>query len=237
MEKLSISEREVRFDENYARVRAELGAAAERSGRSAEEVTLVAATKTVPAELINRAIAAGVTDIGENRAQEYLSKIGELLPCRRHFIGHLQTNKVRDIADKVDMIQSVDSVKLAGEISRVCGRIGREMDILLEVNIGREESKSGFSPEELPAAFGDIASLEHIRVRGLMAIPPVCGDPAEAKKYFSQMNKLFVEIKSVCGYNSGVDYLSMGMSSDYAAAVECGANMVRVGTALFGARS
>lgn len=235
-EKSLIEEKIAVFDENYPAVVSEIGAAAEKAGTDAGKITLLAATKTVPVEVVNHAVESGITVIGENRVQEYLSKYGELLPCTRHFIGHLQTNKVKDIVGKVDMIESVDSVRLANEISRECKKADKTMDVLLEVNIGREESKSGFYKEELPRALETVSGMENIRVRGLMAIPPA-GEIEATKKFFCEMNQLFVEIREQSRYNRDVVYLSMGMSADFAAAVECGANIVRVGTALFGKRN
>lgn len=236
-EKSLIEEKTAVFDENIAQIRRQIAAAAEQSGRTAGEITLLAATKTVPTPVINHAIACGVTCIGENRVQEFLSKYADLSPCTRHFIGHLQTNKVKDIVDKVDMIQSVHSVKLACEIAKQAGRIGKTMDILLEVNIGREESKSGFFEEELLSALREIAQLPHIRVQGLMAIPPICEDQTVLKKYFLKMRQLFVEIQAENLYNENMVYLSMGMSEDFSLAVACGANLVRIGSALFGKRN
>lgn len=236
-EKSSIEEKTAIFDENFARIRREISDAAVVSGRTAADITMLAATKTVPVEVINHAIACGVTHIGENRVQEFCSKYASLTPCVRHFIGHLQTNKVKDIVGKVDMIQSVDSVKLAKEISKQSARIGKTMDVLLEVNIGREENKSGFFEEELLSALREIAKIEHIRVMGLMAIPPICEDTEVLKKYFLKMHKLFVEIPKENLYNVNMVYLSMGMSEDFSLAVACGANMVRIGSALFGKRN
>lgn len=237
MEKSSIEEKIAIFDENIASIRQQIAEAAAASGRRAEDITLLAATKTVPVEVINHAIGCGVACVGENRVQEFLSKYAELQPCTRHFIGHLQTNKVKDIIDKVDMIQSVHSVKLAREISKQAARVGKTMDILIEVNIGREESKSGFAAEELPEALREIAQLPQIRVQGLMAIPPICSDKAVLKKYFLKMQKLFVEIPAENIYNVHMVYLSMGMSDDFPLAVACGANMVRIGSSLFGKRN
>lgn len=237
MEKSLIDDKITAFDENYARIRQELKEAAVLAGRTPEDITLLAATKTVPVEVVNHAIRQGVACIGENRVQEFLSKYQDLAPCTRHFIGHLQTNKVKDIVDKVDMIQSVHSVKLAREISKQCARIDKIMDILLEVNIGKEENKNGFFEEDLLTAVKEIAEIAHIRVMGLMAIPPICSDQAALKKYFLKMRKLFVEIRAENLYNVNMVYLSMGMSEDFSLAVACGANMVRIGSALFGKRN
>ena len=170
--------------------------------------------------------------------QEFLSKYDELQldGVTRHFIGHLQTNKVRMILDKVEMIESVDSVRLASCIGEQAARAGRVMDILLEVNIGREESKSGLLPENVEAAVREIAQIEGVRVQGLMAIPPICDDEKTARKYFAQMRQLFIDIKAKNIDNSNMVCLSMGMSDDFDIAIEEGANLVRIGTALFGRR-
>lgn len=228
----------VDFDQNYARILQRLQRAAEKSGRRLSEITLLAATKTVPAPVINHAIAAGVTHIGENRVQEYLSKYEELAldGVSRHFIGHLQTNKVRAIADKADMIESVDSVRLAAAVGRECRRLDKTMDILVEVNIGGEENKSGVAPADLEETVRQIAQIEGVCIRGLMAIPPICDTSAEIRHYFRQMRELFIDIGAKKIDNSHMVYLSMGMSGDFDTAVEEGANLVRIGTALFGRR-
>ena len=224
------------FDENYPKILADIAIAAEKSGRRPEDIILLGATKTVSAEAVNHAISGGLGYIGENKVQELLDKWpyieGEV---HRHFIGHLQTNKVKYIIDKVEMIESVHSVKLAEEINKRARAIDKIMDILLEVNIGAEESKSGFAPSELESAIKAISKLENVKVRGLMTIPPV-SEGEELKKYFTKMQELFVDIRDKNIDNICMDYLSMGMSSDFAEAILCGANIVRVGTSLFGAR-
>ncbi len=224
------------FDENYPKILADIAKAAERSGRKPEDIILLGATKTVPAEAVNHAISGGLAFIGENKVQELLDKWPLIEgDVHSHFIGHLQTNKVKYIIDKVEMIESVHSIKLAEEINKRAAGIGKTMDILLEVNIGGEESKSGFAPNEVESAVKSIAKLENVKVRGLMTIPPVSeGD--ELKKYFTKMKELFVDIRDKNIDNIYMDYLSMGMSSDFAEAILCGANIVRVGTSLFGAR-
>lgn len=225
------------FDQNYAEIKENIKRAAEKSGRSEKDIILLAATKTVSTQIINHAIESGVDYIGENKVQEFLSKYDALKPCHRHFIGHLQTNKVKDIVDKVELIHSVDSVRLAKEISKQSAKHGKTMDILLEVNIGNEESKSGFSPEEVCGAAEEIAKLPNICIRGLMAIPPVIEDEDGNDKYFIKMNKLFIDIGTKKIDNSNIDILSMGMSDDYESAIRHGANLVRIGTALFGRRN
>ena len=232
MEKLSAEE----FDLNYELVLKRLKSAAEKSGRDIGEITLLAATKTVDADTINYAIEKGITHIGENRVQELLSKQGLLRPAHSHFIGHLQTNKVKDIIDKVEMIESVDSLKLAQEISKQAQKRGIVMDVLLEINIGGEESKSGFAPEEAENAVRETAKLGAVRVKGLMAIPPATDLPEESRKYFRDMYKLFIDIRDKNIDNSSMSVLSMGMSNDFDIAAEEGATLVRVGTSLFGRR-
>lgn len=233
MEKLSAEE----FDRNYKDVLDRLYAAVEKSGRSAEDITLLAATKTVDADTVNYAIKKGITHIGENRVQELLSKYSLLSPAHNHFIGHLQTNKVKDIIDKVEMIESVDSLKLAKEISKQAGKHGLVMDVLAEINIGGEESKSGFAPEDAENAVREIAKLPNIHIKGLMCIPPVANMPEEARKYFRKMYKLFLDMGAKNIDNSDMSVLSMGMSGDFDIAVSEGANLVRVGTSLFGKRN
>ncbi|MCQ2450609.1 MAG: YggS family pyridoxal phosphate-dependent enzyme [Clostridia bacterium] len=224
------------FDRNFAEIKENIEKAAKKAWKNPNDIILLAATKTVDIELINYAIDSGIEYIGENRVQEFLSKKDGYAPCHRHFIGHLQTNKVKDIVPFVELIHSVDSVHLAKEISKVSLKLNKVTDILLEVNIGDEESKSGFKTEELEENLREIAKFEGIRVRGLMAIPPICETPQQNIKYFSKMQKLFIDIAGKKIDNSSMDFLSMGMSGDYACAIENGANIVRIGTALFGKR-
>ena len=233
MEKLSIDI----FNDNYKEITQNIARAAEKSGRKYEDITLLAATKTVDVEVINRAIEAGVSFIGENRVQEFLSKYEQYNPVNMHFIGHLQTNKVKDIIDKVSLIHSVDSYRLAEEISRQAVKRNIIVNILLEINIGDEQSKSGFEYDEAVAAVEKIAKLGGIKIKGLMAIPPICATPDENRPYFAKMKKLFIDIGSKKIDNSSMDILSMGMSDDYQVAIEEGATMVRLGTALFGRRN
>ena len=224
------------FDINFKEIKKNIAVAAEKSGRRAEDIILLAATKTVEADRINYAISEGLEYIGENRVQEFLSKKDCLLPCHRHFIGHLQTNKVKDIVPFVELIHSVDSVRLAKEISKQSVKFNKTTDILLEVNIGNEQSKSGFLRTEVEAAVIEIAKFPNIHIKGLMAIPPICEKPQDNRKYFSIMYKLFIDISTKKIDNSSMDFLSMGMSDDYEVAISEGANIVRVGSALFGKR-
>lgn len=219
-------------------VRERISAAAERSGRKADDITLVAVTKTMPAKDVATALSCGIRIIGENRVQELLQKLPELDMQGRqaHMIGHMQTNKVRQIIDKVDMIQSVDSLHLAAEIEKQAHAASRCMDILCEVNIGAERSKSGVSPEALPELLEGISSMKHIRVCGLMAIPPQCDEEKLLRQYFIKMRNLFIDIGKEKSDNISMRVLSMGMSSDFETAIEEGATMVRVGTSIFGSR-
>ena len=237
-EKLSndFSQRFQSLEENLKIIRQRMEEAAVKSGRDPGDITLLAATKTVPAEVVNRGIELGIGHIGENRVQELLDKYDALLPCDRQFIGHLQTNKVKYLIGRVSMIQSVDSVHLAKEISRLSAAHGTVTGVLIEVNIGGEENKSGVLPQDLDELLLKVAALPGVRVRGLMAIPPICEKHEETMRYFSNMYKYFIDIKGKKIDNVTMDCLSMGMSADYAEAILCGANMVRVGSALFGAR-
>lgn len=225
--------------QNVQKIAQDVREAALQAGRDPSEVQVMAVTKTVDPVLVNAAIGAGITLLGENKAQELCAKYDSYHKdgVQIHFIGHLQTNKVRQIVDKVSMVESVDSIKLAREIDRHCAAIGKVMDVLLEVNIGREENKTGIFPELLPALLEEAGKLEHIRVRGLMTIPPVCETEEEVLQYFSQMRQLFIDIKQKKYDNISMAILSMGMSADYLAAVRCGSNIVRIGTAMFGQRN
>ena len=224
---------------NYKTICENIAQAAKSVGRNADEIIFLAATKTVDAPAINHAISLGLGYIGENRVQELLSKYEDydLEHASLQFIGHLQTNKVRQIVGKVDLIQSVDSLKLASEISRCSEKQGITTDILLEVNIGGELSKSGVEPEMLEELLCQIGEIPFVRVKGLMAIPPICENAQENRKYFDKMRNMFLDIRSKNIDNISMDVLSMGMSDDYAEAIRCGSNMIRVGSALFGARN
>ena len=224
------------LEENLKEIRDRISGAAVRSGRNPEEVMLLAATKTVPVEVINHAISLGVAHIGENKVQELCDKYEHLQECDCQFIGHLQTNKVKFLIDKVSMIQSVGSLKLAQEISRLSEKQNKVMDILIEVNIGKEESKSGILPEEVFQFMEQISPLTGIHVRGLMSIPPICDSKTQVMGYFTNMYQYFIDIRGKKIDNIDMDYLSMGMSSDFEEAILCGANIVRVGTSLFGPR-
>ena len=222
---------------HYRTVSEKIRQAAESVGRSAEEITLLAATKTVDAERINHAISCGLRVIAENRVQEFLQKKDLLLPVEQHFIGHLQTNKVRDIVGQVALIHSVDSLHLAQAIEREAEKKNCVQDILLEVNIGDEPQKSGFAKQEVLAVVTRLENFPHLRVRGLMAVPPVCSAPEENRKYFRAMRNLFLDIGTKKMDNGSMEILSMGMSDDYEVAITEGATVVRIGSALFGKRN
>ena len=222
--------------ENLEKVRHAVNEAYERSGRN-DGVTLIAVSKTKPAQMIREAYDAGQRDFGENRVQEIVDKYPELpKDIRWHLIGHLQTNKVKYIIDKVAMIHSVDSLRLAEEISRQAVKAGTCMDILIEVNVAEEESKFGVSVNDAPALVKEISSLPGLRIRGLMTVAPFVSDPEENRAVFSTLRQLSVDIDSKNIDNVVMDCLSMGMSGDYEVAIEEGATFVRVGTSIFGDR-
>ena len=237
-EKLSTAQREQTIADNLRFIEAQIGEAAEKSGRTRSDIRLMAVTKTVEPVFINHAIACGVDLIGENKVQEFLGKQPylKLDHVEAHLIGHLQTNKVRQIVPYVSMIQSVDSLKLAKEIDKQCEKIGKTMDCLIEVNIAGEESKTGLPPEKLEGLLAEMAQMPHVRVRGLMTIPPICDENDKLCGYFQKMHAMFVDIGRKNIDNISMQILSMGMSSDYALAIECGANLVRIGSSIFGPR-
>ena len=211
--------------------------AAKLKGGYTHDVTLVAVTKYHTIEETNDAIRAGIDQIGENHVQALLQKDPLLLDCNRNFIGHLQTNKVKQVVGKVALIQSVDSERLLQAIEAQAEKLGIVQDILLEVNIAGEESKGGCTVDEAESLATLCGTLDHVQLRGLMAIPPISSEPGANRPFFSAMRQLFVDIKGALGDNqSRMDCLSMGMSGDYRDAIQEGATLVRIGTALFGAR-
>ena len=224
--------------ENVARIRENIAKAAIAAGRDPASIKLCAATKMNGPDAVREAIAAGVDCCGENKVQELTAKLAEdaYTGAPVHFIGHLQTNKVKQVVGKVDLIQSVDSLRLLAAIDREAAKQGIRQDILLEINIGAEESKSGFTPEEVLEIADKLSGFPNVRLRGLMAIPPVCQNPGDNCKYFKKIYQLSVDITAKKDDNVCVDVLSMGMSDDYADAIACGSTMIRVGTAIFGAR-
>lgn len=224
--------------ENVKDVKSKIAAAAVACGRKPEDILLCAATKMNDADRVREAVAAGIDICGENRVQELVEKnaLGAYEGCPLHFIGHLQKNKVKQVVGAVSLIQSVDSLELLEVINRRAESLGIRQDVLLEVNIGAEEAKSGFAPEDLDNVLSQIGSFGSVRVRGLMAIPPICQNSEDNRPYFSKMRQLFIDIGAKKYDNSSMDFLSMGMSADYEVAISEGANIVRVGTGIFGAR-
>ena len=216
----------------------EIAEAAARSGRTADDITLVAATKTNSAERVREAIDAGIRHVGENRVQELVEKNaahaydGAVI----HFIGHLQKNKINKLVGTVELIQSVDSVELLKLISARAERLGITQDVLLEINLAGEEAKSGFAPSEIESALSDASIFGGVCIRGLMAIPPASEKSEENRVHFAALRKLFIDISAKKYDNVCMDFLSMGMSGDFRDAILEGANIVRVGTAIFGAR-
>lgn len=223
--------------ENIARIRANMAAAAREAGRDPKEILLVGASKMNDAAACREAVAAGIDALGENRVQEMVQKLEQHAydGAPLHFIGHLQRNKVKQVVGHVALIQSVGSLELLDEIEKVAAARGLVQDILLEVNIGGEAAKSGFSPDQIHAAAEMARALPHVQVRGLMTIPPVAAEPHGNLAYFEKMRWLYVDINAKI-YDNKMEYLSMGMSGDFADAIRCGSNMIRVGTAIFGAR-
>ena len=225
--------------ENIAAIRANMDAAARAAGRDPSQIRLCAATKMNDADAVRQAIAAGVDCCGENRVQELTAKLAENAyeGAPVHFIGHLQTNKVKQVVGKVDLIQSVDSERLLAAINKEAARQGIRQNILLEVNIGEEASKSGFAAEDILPLIEKIAQFPNICVKGLMAIPPISDYSGENLGFFQKMFQLTVDISKKIEDNVMVDCLSMGMSGDFADAIAAGSTMIRVGTAIFGARN
>ena len=228
-----------RMKERVAQVRAEMERACRAAGRAPGEVLLCAASKTQNSETVRAAAALDIDLFGENRVQELCEKYaaGAYSGKPVHFIGHLQTNKVRQVVGHVSLIQSVDSLRLLQALEREAARQGVVQGVLLEVNIGAEESKSGFRPDEILAVAEKFVDFPHLEARGLMAIPPVSHVPGENLKFFSEMRHLFVDISRKKYDNVTMAVLSMGMSDDFADAIACGSTMIRVGTAIFGPRS
>ena len=224
------------IEENLNTVKARIAAAAEGCGRNAEDIKLIAVTKTYPIDLMNEAIRLGVTDIGENKPQEVRDKFDHVLPVRWHLIGHLQSNKVKYVIDRCSMIHSVDSIKLMDEIERLAAQHNRDIDILIQVNISGEESKSGIEPQALEGLLLHAAELNYTHVKGLMTIAPKA-EFGDVSIHFENMQKLYREIKGRKYTNVSMEELSMGMSGDFETAIKYGATMVRVGSAIFGARN
>lgn len=222
---------------NIKEIREKIKGAADKAGRDPASVKLVAVTKTVSAQSINEAIDAGITVIGENRVQEWRDKMAEVKDVSCHLIGHLQKNKVKYIFNLFDLVHSVDSLELAAEISRQALTRGRRMDILLQVNVSGEESKFGFDENNLIPLLPEIGSMEGISVKGLMTIPPYSDEPEDSRPFFKRLVSLRNKVENMCIEGIIMEELSMGMSGDFEVAVEEGATMVRVGSAIFGRRN
>ncbi len=225
--------------ENIAQIRASMDAAAAAAGRDPKEITLCAATKMNDAQRVREAICAGITCCGENRVQELTEKLAQNAyeGADLHFIGHLQTNKVKQVVGKVSLIQSVDSLRLLQAISREAQKQNITQNVLLEINIGQEANKTGFAISDIPGILENMCEFPNIFVRGLMAIPPICQNPGDNDKFFQEICNLSVDITRKKYDNVCMEILSMGMSDDYASAIACGSTMIRVGTAIFGSRN
>ena len=223
---------------NVKKIKEEIAAAAIAAGRNPEDIQLCAATKMNDADKVRQAIAAGVDCCGENRVQELTEKLSAHAYDGKpvHFIGHLQTNKVKQVVGKVSLIQSVDSERLLSAIQKEAARQKIVQDILLEINVGSEESKSGFSKQEVYETLSKMSLFPNIKVCGLMAIPPICKNPGDNDKFFQEMCNLSVDITEKKYDNVSINIMSMGMSGDFADAIRCGSTMIRIGTAIFGAR-
>ena len=239
MESYSVKEKQEQIRENIDRIREESVKAALSCGRNADDITLMAVTKTVDPIFVNTAIDCGIKLLGENRVQEFLSKKDKYHRdgVSVHMIGHLQTNKVKYIIGEVDCIESVDNHRLLAEIEKEAAKLNKRMKVLLEVNIGREESKSGLNPDKVLDFVEETSAYPHIHVAGLMAIPPICDQISDLEDYFDRMYQLFLDIGTKKIDNVSMDLLSMGMSGDYLTAIRHGSNMVRLGTAIFGKRN
>lgn len=239
MERLSNNPEFNNISENLKDVRQKIADSALKSGRGEKDIHLMAVTKTVDTQRINYALSQGIDLIGENRVQEFLAKEPELelSGCKAHLIGHLQSNKVKKIVGKVEMIQSVDSVELAAEIAKYAKNLGISQEILLEVNIGSEWSKFGFEIGEVEERAAEISEIDGVCVKGLMCVAPICENQAKLLKIFENMHKLFIDIDNKKIHNIAMEILSMGMSGDYETAILGGANLVRVGSAIFGDRA
>ncbi len=238
MEKSYLEKRKADIEYNLDVINETIAESAIKSGRKPEDVQLMAVTKTVDPIFINYALDYGVKLIGENRVQEMLRKKPDLhlQGVDKHLIGHLQTNKAGQIVGEVDMIQSVDSLKIAKEIGKQSAKKGIVTDVLLEINVGAEESKTGFSTSEFFESLYELSEIRDIQVKGLMTVPPICENNTELCKFFENMFNIYVDIKAKKLDNITMNILSMGMSGDYEEAIKCGSNLVRIGSSIFGPR-
>lgn len=224
------------IQQNIIHIRDRIHQVCQRSGRDPAEVQLIAVTKTIDAFRINEALSYGITDIGENKVQEIMTKYDIVDPVQWHMIGHLQTNKVKYIIDKVKMVHSLDRVSLAEEIHKRAMQHNKIMDVLIQVNVAEEDTKFGLNVWEVENFISSIEHLNHIKIKGLMTVAPFEDDPENVRIYFKQLRKLFEDIKTKNYTHVEMKYLSMGMTNDFEVAIEEGANVVRVGTAIFGKR-
>lgn len=238
MEKSYLDKRKADIEYNLDVINEKIAESAIKSGRKPSDIQLMAVTKTVDPIFINYALDYGVNMIGENRVQEMLRKKPDLhlQNVQKHLIGHLQTNKAGQIVGEVDMIQSVDSLKIAKEIAKQSAKKGITTDVLLEINIGDEESKTGFSKSEFMENLYQIAEIPQINVKGLMTIPPICDNDVILREFFENIYNIYVDIKEKKLDNINMNILSMGMSGDYEQAILCGSNLVRIGSSIFGLR-
>ncbi|SEF68681.1 hypothetical protein SAMN05660865_00768 [Caloramator fervidus] len=224
------------ISENIAKIFSKIDEAAEKVGKTRNDILLVAVSKTHPVEKIIEARDCGLCIFGENKAQELLQKYDKVKDVKWHFIGHLQRNKVKYIIDKVDLIHSLDSIPLAEEIDKRAKKVGRKMPVLIEVNIGKEESKSGIYEEDVLEFAKQLTEFENIILQGVMTIPPICEDANKTRDYFKRMKEIFENLKLLNYDNFDIKFLSMGMTNDFEIAIEEGANVVRIGTGIFGSR-
>jgi len=224
------------ISENIAKIFSKIDEASAKVGKTRNDILLVAVSKTHPVEKIIEARDCGLYIFGENKAQELLQKYDKVKDVKWHFIGHLQRNKVKYIIDKVDLIHSLDSIPLAEEIDKRANKIGRKMPVLIEVNIGKEESKSGIYEEDVLEFAKQLTNFQNIILQGIMTIPPICEDVNKTRDYFKRMREIFENLKLLNYDNFDIKFLSMGMTNDFEIAIEEGANIVRIGTGIFGSR-
>ncbi len=223
---------------NCESIKERIAAAAIRAGRSPAEVKLIAVSKTVNAATAKKALECGITDLGENRVQEFCDKADIIdVKCNWHLIGHLQTNKVKYLIDRIAMIHSLDSLELAAEIQKRAEKAAKQIEVLVQVNIASEDSKFGISPEDTLGFIKSLAKMGNIKVKGLMTIAPLAENPEDVRWVFAGLRKLLIDISKENIDNINMDYLSMGMTNDFETAIEEGSNMVRIGTAIFGKRN
>ncbi|HHX22978.1 MAG: YggS family pyridoxal phosphate-dependent enzyme [Tepidanaerobacteraceae bacterium] len=223
---------------NIANIKTRVKAAAERSGRDFNDINIIAVTKNFPVSIIQKAVDQGIVILGENRVQEAAAKVENVKgDVQWHLIGHLQKNKVKRAVEMFSMIQSVDSISLANEINKRADKLKRVVEILVQINIGRETTKYGIEPEQAISFIKDVSLLSNLKVRGLMTIAPYKENPEEVRVYFRHMREIYENIKNKSFENIDMTYLSMGMSNDFEVAIEEGANMIRIGTGIFGART